>query len=117
MPISHFLKQAKKFDIQLYAKPEKDADLTETHIPFSGSPLRHPYDKEKVILVADPFSTNTFYYEFWQEDITYAEELPSLVNMDGVSIVISRLWIKKKSVGMRCTPFIVEDIRPGKRAG
>ena len=79
-------------------------------MPFSGAPLKHPYDSQKVILVIDPYSTNTFYYEFLADDISYVEELPSLVNEDGKTITMVRLWVKKMSVGLRCTPFIVQDI-------
>jgi len=38
------------------------------------------------------------------------EELPSLSGMDGESITMARLWIKKMSVAIRSTPFMVEDI-------
>ena len=85
--------------------------LKDTHVPFSGSPKKHPYDSDRVILVADPFSTNTLYYEFNKEDISYLEELPNLVNLDGETITIVRIWVKKMSVGIRCSPFIVEDTR------
>lgn len=111
MPIKQFLKDAEKFDIQIYKTSEESKDLHKTHIPFTGTPLRHPYDDNKLILVADPYSNNTFFHEFWVDDVTYAEEQPNLVNMDGVTLVMARLWVKKKSIGMRCTPFIVDDIR------
>jgi len=111
MPIKQFLQDAEKFDIQVYQTSKDVKDLHLTHIPFTGSPLRHPYDDKKLILVADPYSNNTFYYEFWVDDVTYAEEQTNLVNMDGITLVMARLWVKKKSIGMRCTPFIVDDIR------
>jgi inorganic pyrophosphatase len=46
-----------------------------------------------------------------KEDISYVEELPSLVNQDGEAITMVRAWVKKRSVGIRCSPFIVEDTR------
>ena len=82
---------------------------------FSGSPQKHPYDPQKAILVADPFSTGTFYFEFKKEDITYVEELPNLVNQEGEAIPMTRIWVKKMSVGVRCTPFLVEDTRVKER--
>lgn len=112
MTLTNFPQKVEKFEIQAYKK--KPADLTElkrTHVPFTGSPLRHPDDPDKVILVADPYSSNTFYYEFRNTDISYIEELPSIVNLDNETISISRIWVKKKSVGVRCSPFLVEDIR------
>jgi inorganic pyrophosphatase len=111
MPISQFLKDAREFDLQVYKKPADIKELPGTHIPFTGSPLRHPFDKKKLILVADPYSNNTFYYEFRTVDVSYVEELPNIVNMDGIAMVMARLWVKKQSIGMRCTPFVIEDLR------
>jgi len=85
--------------------------LKNTHVPFSGSPKKHPYDSDRVILVADPFSTNTLFYEFNKDDISYLEELPNLVNLEGETITMVRVWVKKMSMGIRCSPFIVEDTR------
>ena len=109
MQILNYLQETKKFEIQTYEKPKNVHRLKETHIAFSGSPRKHPYNPDRVILIVDPFSTNTFYYEFETKDISYMEEIPSIVNLDGKTIAMVRLWIKKMSVGIRCTPFIVQD--------
>jgi len=106
-----FLQKADKFEIQAYKRPKNFKNIKKTHVSFSGSPQKHPYDSEKVILVADPFSASTFYFEFKKNDITYVEELPNLVNLEGEAIPMTRIWVKKMSVGVRATPFIVEDIR------
>ncbi len=111
MPITTLLQEAGKFEIEVYKKHKNLEALKKTHVPFSGAPLKHPDDPEKIILVADPYSTHTFYYEFIREDISCMEELPSIVNMDGESIPMARVWVKKRSVGIRCSPFLVEDIR------
>jgi inorganic pyrophosphatase len=100
-----------RFEIQAYKKPRDPKAIRDTHVAFSGAPRKHPYDPQKIILVPDPYSTNTFYYEFMTDDITYVEELPSLVDMDGQTVTMARIWVKKMSVGMRCTPFFIEDIR------
>lgn len=110
MAMTKFLQEAKKFEIQPYKKPKNIKLLKEDNVPFSGSPHKHPYDSAKVVLIADPYSNNTFYYEFKTEDITFVEELPNMVNEDGETINMARVWIKKKRVGIRCTPFVVEDI-------
>ena len=98
-----------KFEIQAYKRPRNIKDLIKTHVPFSGAPQRHPYESDKVILIPDPFSTHTFYYEFRTEDISFIEELPSLVNIEGNTISMVRIWVEKGSIGLRCSPFVVED--------
>ncbi len=113
MTMTNFLQEAQKFEIQVYKKkkPKDLEELKQNHVAFSGSPLRHPADAEKIVLVADPYSGNAFYYEFKVSDISYMEELPSLVNPEGETIPMARIWVKKKSVGVRCLPFLVGDIK------
>jgi len=109
MATESYPQEAENFQIQAYKKPKDIRLMRKTHISFSGSPRKHPYDSEQVILVADPFSTNNLFYEFNKEDISYVEELSNLVNQDGETIPMARIWVKKRSVGIRCSPFIVED--------
>lgn len=109
MTINTLLDVKEKFEIQAYYTRSKTIDQ-QNHIPFSGSPRKHPFEKGKIVLVADPFTTNTFYYEFKIKDIGFAEELANITNIDGDSIPMTRIWVKKKSVAIRCTPFIVDEI-------
>ena len=111
MTIERFLEKAKKFDVQTYKKsPELKLDF----VPFSGTPQRHPYDKDRILLIADPLSTQTFYYEFNKTDIEGIEQLPSLVTMEGESVTIVRVWVRKGSIGIKSFPFVVEHIQtPG----
>ncbi len=111
MPISKILKSSRQFEIQAYKEPGDIRQMSLTHVSFSGSPFHHPYDKEKVILLVDPFSSNTLYYEFFTKDISFAEHLENMVDPEGKTLSIARIWVKKKSAGIRCTPFIVEDTR------
>jgi inorganic pyrophosphatase len=111
MPKSTFPEQSEKFEIQAYKPPKDLKSLMKTHVAFTGSPQKHPFDSEKVILIADPFSTHTFYYEFRKDDITYIEELSNLVNPDGEAMARVRVWVKKMSIGLRSTPFLVDDTR------
>ena len=109
MPMSQFPQTAEKFEIQAYKRPKNFKELLKSHVAFTGSPRKHPFDPERVILVTDPYSTNTFYYEFQTADISYLEELPNLVNIEGETVLMARIWVKKNSVGVRSTPFIVGD--------
>lgn len=102
------LETIEKFEIQTYKKSggmeKKD------HVPFSGSPRKHPWNPAKIILIVDPFTTNTFYYEFKIKDIGFAEELASMTNIDGESVSMARIWVKKHSVAIQCSPFVVDAI-------
>ena len=106
MTIDTLLKKAEKFEIDTYKRPP---DFIDRHISFTGMPEKHPYDPEKIILISDPLSANISYYEFGITDIEGAEELTSLVTLDGESIRIIRIWVRKGSIGIRSTPFVVED--------
>ena len=109
MSSANFPRKAEKFEIQAYKKPEDLSSIKKTHIPYSGSLQKHQYDPGKIVLMNDPYSSDGFYYEFKIDDISYVEELPSLVNMEGETVTMSRIWIKKKSIGMKSFPFIVEN--------
>jgi inorganic pyrophosphatase len=106
MAIKKFLEKAKRFELDSY---RKFPDLIFNHVPFSGAPQKHPYDNNKIILVADPFSTQTFYYEFNMADVEGIEELPSLVTVKGESVTMARLWVRKGRIAVKSTPFVVED--------
>jgi inorganic pyrophosphatase len=107
MTINALLNVQEKFEIQAYYSRTSDIDRR-VHVPFSGSPRKHPFEKDKIILLADPFTGNTFYYEFRIKDICFAEELANITNIDGDSVPMTRVWIKKKSPAVMCTPFVVD---------
>ncbi|MFO7753617.1 MAG: inorganic pyrophosphatase Ppa [Desulfobacteraceae bacterium] len=111
MPIINFLKLKERFEVQKYKRP-KTMDR-ENCISFSGSPRKHPDAGDKLILIVDPFSTNTSYYVFRIKDIGFAEELPSITNIEGESVTMARLWINRRSKAVQCTPFVVEKIPMG----
>jgi inorganic pyrophosphatase len=109
MPIKRFPEEHEKFAIQVYKKPKSLKLLRQTHIAFTGSPRKHPYDPDRVILITDPYSRITSYYEFKTVDISYVEEMVNLVDMDGETVPMARIWVKKKSIGARASLFIVDD--------
>ena len=109
MQNTNYPQESAKLEIQTYKRPKDIKALRETHVAFAGSPQRHPYDSDKVILIADPYSTNTHYYEFNKDDLSFLEELPSIVNTEGETVNVVRIWVKKMSVAVCCTPFMVAD--------
>jgi len=60
-------------------------------------------------LVADPFSEHTFCYDFNIQYILSLEEQPSITNMEGESVFMVRLWVKKKSIGRQICLLSVSD--------
>jgi inorganic pyrophosphatase len=109
MTMTKFLQQAKRLEIQPYKKKANIEELKAKSIPFIGSPLRHPVDKAKVVLIVDPYNQTNFYYEFKTEDITFVEDFPTIVNIEGENVTMVKLWIRKGGIGVRCSPFVVES--------
>ncbi len=99
------------FPVQTWHRPRDPQRLRLDCVAFSGTPRKHPFDAERVIVMVDPYSANTVYYEFEKKDIAYVEELPSLVDLEGATLPMFRLWVRKGSIGLRSTPFIVGDTR------
>lgn len=110
MNTSLLIKETQSLELTKYKPPKDFKKLRKTHVSFSGSPRKHPYDAYKIILVPDPYSLSNHYYEFSTDDISYVEELPSIVNMDEEVIPMVRVWVRKRSIGLRCIPFWVEDL-------
>lgn len=74
---------------------------------FSGTPRKHPYDHNKIILLQAPFTSEAVFFEFKVSDILYVEELPSIVTQQGETIKMVNLWIKKGALGLRFQAFFV----------
>ncbi len=79
------------------------------NVGFTGAPRKHPYDADKLILICDPFSAQTMFYEFRLQDVAHVDELPSLVTEGGETLPMVRLWVRKGSLGLRYEPFVVAD--------
>lgn len=103
--------EAAAFQIQAYRKPKDIRLVRMENVSFSGSPRKHPYDPEKIILVADPYSENTVYYEFTKNDVSFVEELPAVIDLEGTTYPMIRMWVKRNSLAVRSTPFITGDTR------
>jgi len=114
MPITKFLQEAKKFELLSITRSQRFHDLRDTHVPFSGSPHHHPYAAHKFILMVDPYCSSV-YYEFDTDDIDFVEELPSIVNLEGETMTMVLVWVKKHSIALRCSPFVVASLAPGGR--
>ncbi|RKX89712.1 MAG: hypothetical protein DRP59_10710 [Spirochaetes bacterium] len=106
MSIMKYLSAQPLYDIVKYDGTE---NFIEKAVSFKGSPRKHPYDTEKIILIVNPFSSDTFFYEFLIKDIIHYDELPKMVTESGETLSIVRLWVLKGTIGMKYTPFEVDD--------
>lgn len=112
MPAVTCLQKTEKFAIEKYKTPKDIRSLFHSHVPYSGSPQKHPLDPEQIIMVPDPYNSSSPYLEFSKSDITYVEKLASIVNPEGEAVTMARIWVKKGSVAIQCTPFLVSAVKP-----
>lgn len=101
------LQKVGTFEIEKYSEPTDARSLSKTHVPFTGSPRKHPWDPEQIILIPDPYGNASPYMEFSRNDIAYVEKRANLVNLDGETVSMVRIWVKKGSFAVQCTPFRV----------
>lgn len=111
MAITKFLQTAKRFDIQPYKQPGDFNKLKKENVAFTGAVMKHPYDPEKIVVLTDPLSASPVYYEFLLKDVSHVQETASVVDENGEAVSMSRVWVRKRSVGVRAAPFLVQDIR------
>ena len=110
MTLDIFLQKAERLEVARYKKPKDRLAIARTHVAFSGSLQKHPVDPQKIILIPDPYSTEIIYFEFNREDIRYLEKLSGITSMNGETANITRIWVKKDSIAVRCTPFVVNKV-------
>ena len=83
-------------------------ELDKEAVAFTAAPRKHPYDEKKILLIKDPFSSDTVFYEFNLEDILQVDPMPNLGTDSGRNIKMARIWVKKGSLGLRYEPFEVD---------
>lgn len=111
MPIPHLLAKTMKKELQKFDSNVNREELSAKFVSFTGAPRKHPYDNSRLLLVLDPFSQHTSFYDFETVDVAYAEEVNTIVTPEGESVTMVRLWLKKGCIGIHCSPFQVADTR------
>lgn len=106
MMIKKFLTTGPLHEIIKYSS---NPNYSEDNVAYTGMPRKHPYEPDKIILISDPLSSNTIFYEFKLNDISHAEEVSNIVSESGKGIRLVKIWVKKGSVALRYEPFIVQD--------
>jgi hypothetical protein len=104
------LQKAEKFEIEKYNVPKDVRSLSRTHVPYTGSPQKHHLDPNRIILLPDPYNDKSPYLEISKNDITHVEKLANIVNLEGATVCMARLWVKKGSIAVQCTPFKVTSL-------
>ena len=102
-----FIQKAQQLAVERYKSTRDITTIARTHVSFSGSLQKHPLDPDKVLLIPDPHSTDQTYFEFSRADVRYLEKLPGITSLEGETANITRIWVKKNSIAVRCTPFVV----------
>lgn len=82
--------------------------LRQSAVMFTGSP-RTSNSQDRILLLNDPGSQHSFFYEFRTSDILYAEEAANLSLPDGSTAARVRLWIRKGATALKIEPFHVQD--------
>jgi inorganic pyrophosphatase len=113
---TNYLEMLPLSSIAKYPKSQpKDA------VPFTGYPRVHhsisetSVEKDRIILVYDPLSSEPTVLEFMLEDILFVEEVPSAINEAGEGIPMIKLWVRRGAIGMILEPFEVDE--PSKITG
>jgi hypothetical protein len=104
--ITRYLDSGRYYEITKYSS---QPDLAKENVAFTGAPRKHPYDPGKMLIILDPFSSNTLIFEFTMADISHVEEISHIVSEGGEGLHIVRIWVKKGSLGVKYEPFVVAD--------
>jgi len=106
MSITKYIDTQPLYNIMKY---KSKVDYDNCAISFTGSARKHPYDQEKLLLISDPFSSHTVFYEFRIQDIVHYDDLPGIATDSGENLLMVKLWINKGSLGLKYEPFEVDD--------
>jgi hypothetical protein len=78
-------------------------------VAFTGTLRKHPYDKEKCILICEEDAAEPAVLEFRKADVLAVVEMPSIVDESGASRSVAKLWVRRGSMGLRFEPFEVDE--------
>lgn len=109
MPIANLMQTLGPWDLMAYDPDVDRENLARHHVAYTGAARKFGREERKLLLITDPFSSNTSYLEFMAVDISLVEEAGNIVDPDGEVIPLVRVWVRKGSIGVRSTPFVVED--------
>ncbi len=91
------------------AKYDKRPELKSEAVSFTGALRKHPYDDSKLLLITEPFTSDTEFFEFRIEDIVHYEEKPNIATESGENLFLVQIWVRRGSFGIQYHPFEVSD--------
>jgi hypothetical protein len=106
MSVKKYLESAPLYEIVRY---HTDANYREDAVQYSGTPRKHPYDPEKILLICTPFNENAVFYEFRLKDIIHADNMANVVTSEGDNMKRVKIWVKKGSFGLKFQAFEVQS--------
>lgn len=106
MSVKKYLSTQPLYEITKY---KMNPESMEDAVCFTGTIRKHPYDSEKLLLITEPFTSETKFFEFLIPDIVYYEEKPNITTDSGESLFMVKIWVKNDSYGMQYHPFVVSD--------
>ncbi|HUX11863.1 MAG TPA: hypothetical protein VMW87_02475 [Spirochaetia bacterium] len=104
MSVQNYLETSPLHEISRYAA---QSDYEREGVLFSGTARKHPYDRQKLLLIPPPFATPHVLYEFRLSDILHAENRSNLVMVNGESLPMIDMWVRKGSTGIIMHSFEV----------
>jgi len=96
---------------KLKVKEIKEYNIDEASLDaicFIGTPFRNTGLKNKLLLSSSLHLKNNIFFEFDVKDIIKIEEIDKIVDNQGNSIPVIKIWVKKGSKALKHEPFIVE---------
>jgi len=104
MGIHAYIEAAPLNEIKRY----RDA-VPQDAVSFTGSPRKHPYEKEKMVLVRRKTGRNPLVLEFRLVDIVNVDEHASEVDEEGETLYLVTVWVRRGAHAVVHTPFEVGD--------
>ena len=74
---------------------------------YEGAVRKHPYDRNKFLLITSPTNRESHFYEFRVADVMRAYNIRQVVSESGETIQIVEIRVKKGSHGIEMKPFEV----------
>jgi hypothetical protein len=88
-------------------KRKKQNDYDKKGVLYTGIPRKHPYDPNRLLLIAGILEGKQEMYEFLLEDILHVEEREQLTDPGGGSFEVVDVWVQKGSLAFLLHPFSV----------